>query len=1205
MRKLNQIYGLLLFLNLSVFLHTIVFAQQTVSYSYKYYNTSHGLPSPEIICLAKDSKGFLWMGTASGLSRYDGYGFQNYAYTKNNELIGYVNVIKQGADNRLWVGTGAGLFCCENNEIIKISTATSLPQGVNDILVENGNIWLATENGPVNLNVKDVDFTGKKKIALAGYLLKQWYEGNAIIESRSTSLISKSPDGAIYIAQYNSLFRFFESKLDLIHSIADHHNKINSLFPVSKSKIYFDAASTEINKFENGLVTAYSFKDFYKPGAGAHLPGTWYVGTRGAFYFHPGTGTASALIKFSDKYVVYPTAVMADNDFLWVASHDGLIKLKPSIFTAYAFDKVQYSNDYYSITELRNGKILLGANRGQVFEKKEERFSLAKDKLVADAEIKAIYEDERGWLWAASGYQGLVLLRNGKRERFTIENGLHDNSLYHFLKTSKGKLYISGDQGMSEIMVNNNKTISFKKFLYEPNTTRYAKFFTAIEGPGEKIWLGGEEGIVYLQHDSLRKFTFNGKQLYINFLIKDKEDNVWIATSGEGILQCMFNKKNELEIIKQYTENDGLNSLHYLTLLADTENNIWAGSSKGISVIVRQGRFKNRVLNFDESDGFLKAGYSYIRLQQLSNGSIWAVTVFGFTSFRPGQLLPSTVSPVVYITGVRLIENNQVISPKTFMQYPSHNTFIYADNSFNFSFTAIDYANQENIRYYYKLEGLDTNWTNSGGLRSIGFENLSPGQYTFRVKALNSKSIWSKTDAVYTFTITPPFWKAWWFLLLLLITIAVLAFLLIKRRIRLIKNAEKEKTALQKLKAAGYREKLEIEQIINHFATSMNSVNSIDDILWDVAKSCISKLNFEDCVIYLKDEERDVFIQKAAWGPKTTQQNKIINPIEIPAGKGIVGWVAASGRAEIIPDTSADERYIIDDIKRLSEIAVPITNNGKVLGVIDSEHSEKNFYTERHLQVLVTIASLCAGKIDVIKAEQQTREKEMEVLRLNKDFATSQLTALRMQMNPHFIFNALNSVQHYILQGNVVEANKYLSKFSKLQREILHCSSLQFITLEKEIEILSTYLQLEQFRFGESFTWRVNMTAEIEPEEIKIPPMMLQPFVENAIWHGLMPLYKERDLSIYFDLYTDDILLATIRDNGIGRLAAAKLKQTKGAGNPQYESKGMSMVQQRLKLLQQQYDKPFDAAISDITDVDGLVQGTQVTLKIFIGNKKS
>jgi len=207
-----------------------------------------------------------------------------------------------------------------------------------------------------------------------------------------------------------------------------------------------------------------------------------------------------------------------------------------------------------------------------------------------------------------------------------------------------------------------------------------------------------------------------------------------------------------------------------------------------------------------------------------------------------------------------------------------------------------------------------------------------------------------------------------------------------------------------------------------------------------------------------------------------------------------------------------------------------------------------------------------------------------------------------MQMNPHFIFNALNSVQHYILQGNVIEANKYLSKFSKLQREILHCSSQQFITLEKEIEILNRYLELEQNRFGENFTYQINIADEIEPVEIKIPPMVLQPFVENAIWHGLMPRQTERTLSIYFDLQTDDILLAILRDNGIGRAASARLKPRQPGQQAEHESKGMSLVHQRLQLLQQQYGQPFEAAVADITDNNGLVQGTQVTLKIFIGN---
>jgi LytS/YehU family sensor histidine kinase len=240
----------------------------------------------------------------------------------------------------------------------------------------------------------------------------------------------------------------------------------------------------------------------------------------------------------------------------------------------------------------------------------------------------------------------------------------------------------------------------------------------------------------------------------------------------------------------------------------------------------------------------------------------------------------------------------------------------------------------------------------------------------------------------------------------------------------------------------------------------------------------------------------------------------------------------------------------------------------------------------------------------VKKVEQQAMAKEMEVLRLNKEFATSQLTALRTQMNPHFIFNALNSIQHYILQGNVVEANKYLSKFSKLQRDILHCSDQQFITLEKELEILTAYLQLEQYRFGGNFTWKINTSGDIEPVEIMVPPMILQPFVENSIWHGLMPVQTERVLSIYFELESEDIMLVSIRDNGIGRTASARQK-VNGKTNGEHEPKGMMMVKQRLQLLQQQYDKPFEVAVSDIKAINGDVMGTQVALKFFIGNKRS
>ncbi|MCH9672673.1 MAG: GAF domain-containing protein, partial [Gammaproteobacteria bacterium] len=140
--------------------------------------------------------------------------------------------------------------------------------------------------------------------------------------------------------------------------------------------------------------------------------------------------------------------------------------------------------------------------------------------------------------------------------------------------------------------------------------------------------------------------------------------------------------------------------------------------------------------------------------------------------------------------------------------------------------------------------------------------------------------------------------------------------------------------------------------IIHELALSLLKRYSLDDLLWLIAQSTISQLGFEDCVIYLLDPERGVLVQRAAYGPKSPQGHQIVDPIEIPLGKGIVGRVAQTHKAELLGDVSKDENYIVDGEARLSELAVPIVHEGRVLGVVDSEHSAANFYTAEHLEML-------------------------------------------------------------------------------------------------------------------------------------------------------------------------------------------------------------------------------------------------------------
>lgn len=1171
-------------------------AQPADTHTYQYLGTADGLSSPEILCLIKDKKGFLWLGTAAGLSRYDGYAFQNFSYARQQELIGYVNTIKGDSSGGLWVGSTAGLFYYDGSNIIKLSAPSSKAMSVNDILIDGDTaIWLATENGPAKLLKAQIDFSGKNKTLIEQQVIREWRYEKDPVEHRRVLLINKSTDGTVFFSNKHDLFRYSKRQIEKLFTTTGQRDAIQSLFPMSYSKIFFDAASTEMNLYENGTVRAIPYKKLYQPGMQQGLHGLWYVGTRGAFYFHPQVAFASRHLSFSDEYTLWPSAILQDHNFMWIATHDGLVKLKPAIFSKTAV------NDFYSILQKENGTILLGGNRGDIFEHRNDSLLPFKQHIVPGAEVRAMHEDEYGNIWIGSGYQGLVILMKGNTQRFTTAEGLHNNSILCLYKAGNGILYAAGDYGVTKIKFDEQKSISFKPYYFAPNISRYAKFFSVIESPAGEIWMAGEEGFAYLHNDSLLSYSLNGKKYSVQYMIKDKMGKVWIATSGSGILTCRFNTENKLEIERQFGETEGLNTLHFLSLLADDDNNIWAGSSKGLTLIGHAGKFAGRVINFDASDGFIKPGYSYMRLLQSADEKIHIATTYGSAVFNPYSIPVAEEPPRVYITGVSDENNFEKSKPGELLPPGKEHLFSYAQNSFHFRYIALDYENPLALRYYYRLKGIDTAWTNSSAVREINFKNLPPGKYSFEVKALNSKGSWSFNNAIYNFAIAVPFWETWWFALLIIAFIALPVILLLKTRIRKVKTKAEAEAIIQQQKAVAYKEQLEIEQIINHFATSMNGLNSIDDILWDVAKNCISKLQFEDCVIYMKNAEDGLLIQKAAWGPKMAIENTIHQPIEIKPGHGIVGSVFVSGKPEIVNDTTADHRYLVDDAKRLSEITVPIISDEEVIGIIDSEHPQKNFYTDRHLQILTTIAALCSVKIKTIVAEQQIMEKEIEVLRLSKDFATSQLTALRMQMNPHFIFNALNSVQHYILKGDVVEANKYLSRFSKLQREILHFGTRQFISLQVEIDMLNRYLELEQNRFGDSFTYSIQTTAEIEPKEINIPPMILQPFVENAIWHGLMPKEKDRSLNIIFGLYDDDILLATLKDNGIGRAASARLKSN---STSTHQSRGMSIVEERLRLLQQQYNKPFEINITDITSIDGSGAGTQVILKIYIGDKK-
>ena len=158
---------------------------------------------------------------------------------------------------------------------------------------------------------------------------------------------------------------------------------------------------------------------------------------------------------------------------------------------------------------------------------------------------------------------------------------------------------------------------------------------------------------------------------------------------------------------------------------------------------------------------------------------------------------------------------------------------------------------------------------------------------------------------------------------------------------------------------------------LSYFSISLHQKNTIEEVLWSITQNIIQQFGFVDCVIYTFNKQEEVLIQKAAYGQKNPFEKLIYNRIQIPIGKGIVGCAAANKQAELIQNTKYDQRYIVDDAIRSSEISIPILIDNQLFGVIDCEHPEENFFTEKHIHLLTIVASLCSQKIKEIQLKSR------------------------------------------------------------------------------------------------------------------------------------------------------------------------------------------------------------------------------------------
>jgi signal transduction histidine kinase len=239
------------------------------------------------------------------------------------------------------------------------------------------------------------------------------------------------------------------------------------------------------------------------------------------------------------------------------------------------------------------------------------------------------------------------------------------------------------------------------------------------------------------------------------------------------------------------------------------------------------------------------------------------------------------------------------------------------------------------------------------------------------------------------------------------------------------------------------------------------------------------------------------------------------------------------------------------------------------------------------LLILATLASLALITIFFQRQRKIKQNARNDLLRMEQKL-------FRLQMNPHFVFNALLAIQGYMYMNKPQEAGRYLTSFAKMIRHTLYGSSEEYITLDKEMQALQYYLELQRLRFNEHFNFSIELDDEIIPESMLIPPLLLQPFLENAIEHGLQ--HKKEGGMLYVRLKADvDCLMIEIEDDGIGREESVKLQKEKGK---LHKSMGMDIVRKRVESLNKILSQRIRLEITDLKNEDGKAAGTLVRMCI-------
>lgn len=1011
-----------------IFLLLFLFTKTSFSQQYQFNNFSvgDGLAQSQVYSILEDSKGYIWMGTrGGGISQFDGMSFKTFT-TKEGLSGNYIWKIMEDKKKRIWVGTGQGISLFQNESFRTIPILKKTKTSVTHILERI--------SGEILISSGTQLFTLKDSIFVPYSIPKLKFIGNI------TSLY-ENQKGTLWIGTDNGIYLYDGKDLQSINSKSGlRNNLIRYTAGDKKGNVWIGTYGMGVAFWNQKSISYPSYLEKLNKEIISSIlidknQTIWFTTTESGIYkLNLSDSTLTHLSEkegLSNNHV--KTIIQDSWGNYWIGTSGGGI----SKYTGQQFEYFSKKNGFrgsyvYSIhCDYQNRLWVSTSGPGLSVIDSGNIKTFSTDSALSNIKVKSILQSTNNDTWFGTDRNGLFYWSDSTLNNMTTSEGLGGNWIRSIKEDEKGNIWVGTiDGGITRISKTSPIIVSNQDFFEEDSlvSTPYDTLDFIFNLKKIKTGSGLKSNRINQLHiDAFGRCWFatpvNGigcidSNLKVNYwsvddglssnnirsICEDNSGHLWVGTAGKGLDKLHIYKDSLL--VEHHTSGKELSSDNIYQLTFDHNDNLWVGSEKGVDKLSlsKEGNVLEYT-HYDKNDGFVGVETTLNSTTVDQDGNVWFGTINGLSKYISGSKFETSVPPLLSFTDISF--NNSSLDSKNYLKTVE---LAHDSNMFSIEFIGINHIHPQKTQYQWRLKGIEDNWTLPSKRNSVTYSNLSPGFYSFEVKAINGSNLPSGIQT-FSFNITPPYWDELWFKF----SIAGLMVLIISTIIMIRFNILKKRTALEHQKITIEKELLQLEQ-----------------------------------------------------------------------------------------------------------------------------------------------------------------------------------KALRLQMNPHFIFNALNTIQALVSSNDSKTARYYLAKFSKLMRQILDNSRQSSISLEREIIMLDNYLNIEKFCHNDKFEYTIKVDDNIESELIQIPPMLLQPFIENAIIHGVSQKEEHGQIDVFFTLENSS-LICCVRDNGIGRAKASKLKSQK---DQQHKSTALLVTQERLDILNEEQNNGESILIEDLLDDDKNPLGTLVSIRI-------